>query len=204
MGIYHRFVLPPVIDWVMRTAQSGKLRREVVSEAVGDVLEIGIGSGLNLQHYPPSVRSVVGVDPSPGLLARARIRAGEVGFPVQLAESGAELLPFPDASFDTAVSTWSLCSIPQATAALAELRRVLKPGGKLLFIEHGLAPDAPVARWQARLTPVWRPIAGGCHLDRKIDEIITGAGFRVLALDAFYTEGPRVTGFTYRGAAEPA
>lgn len=204
MGVYHRYVLPPVIDWVMRTTQLNRLRREVVSEAWGNVVEIGIGSGLNLRHYPASVRSVVGVDPSPGLLARARVRAGEVSFPVELAEAAAERLPFADATFDTAVSTWSLCSIPHAEVALGEIRRVLKPGAKLLFVEHGLAPDAPVARWQARLTPMWRPLAGGCHLDRKIDDIIARAGFRVVALEAFYGEGFRVTGFTYRGAAEPA
>jgi ubiquinone/menaquinone biosynthesis C-methylase UbiE len=202
VGLYDRHVLPFAIDLVMRKGQSADTRAAVVGPAHGDVLEVGIGSGLNLRHYGPAVRSVVGVDPSAQLLELAGRRAAEVRFPVQLLETSAEELPFASGHFDAAVSTWSLCSIPDADRALREVRRVLKPDGALHFVEHGLAPDAGVRRWQTRLTPVWRPISGGCHLDREIDALVTRAGFRLLELDRSYS-GFRVTGFTYRGIAEP-
>lgn len=202
MGLYERHVLPFAIELVMRTGQSADTRAAVVGPARGSVLEVGIGSGLNLPHYGPHVDRVVGVDPSPQLLERAGRRAALVKFPVQLLETSAEELPFDAGHFDAAVSTWSLCSIPDAHRALREVRRVLKPDGELRFVEHGLAPDAGVRRWQSRLTPVWRPIAGGCHLDREIDALVTGAGFRILELDRSYS-GFRVTGFTYRGVATP-
>jgi ubiquinone/menaquinone biosynthesis C-methylase UbiE len=210
LSFYDRYLLPPCIDFVMRVAQPEHLRREVLSAARGDVLEIGVGSGLNLPHYPQGITSIVGVDPSArllqlaergALLRRDASRGAGPGVTPGLLLASAEHLPFPSPRFDTVVSTWTLCSIPDHAAALAEVRRVLRPGGRLVFIEHGLAPDASVGRWQARLTPWWKPLSGGCHLDRRIDGMIADAGFRFASLDTGY-QGIRVTGFTYRGVAE--
>ncbi len=203
MGIYGRHILPTLIDIVMRDHGITDLRRDVVAAAEGDVLEVGIGSGLNLRFYGGRVRSVVGVDSSPGLLAKARRRAQGRPFPVELVEADAARLPFGAGRFDSAVVTWTLCSIPEAARALGEIRRVLKPDGRLHFVEHGLAPDAAVQRWQSRLTPLWRPLAGGCHLDRKPDALIESAGFRLLRIEAFQGPGGRVAGYMYRGSAEP-
>ena len=209
MGIYDRHLLPTCVDLVMRAGQSRRVRREVLASARGDVLEVGVGSGINLPFYPGGVSSIVGVDPSVRLLEMAAKRArpargaARAAKPtLELVLASAERLPFASARFDTVVSTWTLCSIPDQARALAEVRRVLRPGGRLVFIEHGLAPDASVRRWQSRLTPWWKPLSGGCHLDRKIDEMISSAGFRFLSLSAAY-QGFRVTGFTYRGVAEP-
>lgn len=201
MGFYDRRILPTFIELAMRAGQPAWLRAEVLADARGEVIELGVGSGLNLAHYPASVSSIVGVDVSPRLLAMAAARARAAPRPVRLVEANAERLPFPAARFDSAVSTWVLCSIPDVAAALAEVRRVLRPGGRLVFIEHGRAPDAAVARWQSRLTPWWRRVSGGCHLDRRIGALVAAAGFRVAAPDERY-RGPRVTGFTYRGVAE--
>lgn len=202
MGFYDRYILPTCVDLVMRTGQSKKFRRKVLVAARGDVLELGVGSGLNLPLYPDLVSSVVGVDPSGRLLKMAAKRARGAPRPVRLIGGSAEALPFPSSRFDTVVTAWTLCSIPDPGAALAEVRRVLRPAGRLVFVEHGFAPDASVSRWQSRLTPYWKPLAGGCHLDRKIDVVIAGAGFRFVELEAGYW-GFRVTGYTYRGLAEP-
>jgi ubiquinone/menaquinone biosynthesis C-methylase UbiE len=200
MGFYDRTILPTCIDLVMRVGQSEKFRRKVLGSARGDVLELGVGSGLNFPFYPQAVSSVVGLEPSARLLAMAAKRAHSAPCPVRLLAATAEVLPFAVARFDTVVTTWTLCSIPSLDLALAEVRRVLKPDGRLVFVEHGFAPDPSVSRWQARLNPWWKPLAGGCHLDRKIDELIADAGFRFLELDAGY-HGFRVTGFTFRGLA---
>jgi ubiquinone/menaquinone biosynthesis C-methylase UbiE len=168
------------------------------------VLEVGIGSGLNLPLYGPSVRSVIGLDPSPELLRMARDRAAAAPVPVELLEGSAETVPLDDASIDTVVTTWTLCTIPDAPRALSELRRVLRPGGALLFVEHGRAPEPGVARWQDRLDPMWRRLAGGCHLNRKIDDLISGAGFQIDALTNARLPGPRTHTFLYEGRARPA
>jgi ubiquinone/menaquinone biosynthesis C-methylase UbiE len=168
------------------------------------VLEVGIGSGLNLPLYGPSVRSVIGLDPSPELLLMARDRARTALVPVKLLEASAETVPLDDASIDTVVTTWTLCTIPDAPRALSELRRVLRPGGALLFVEHGRAPEFGVARWQDRLDPMWRRLAGGCHLNRKIDELISGSGFRIDALTNARLPGPRTHTFLYEGRARPS
>jgi ubiquinone/menaquinone biosynthesis C-methylase UbiE len=201
LGLYSRHVLPHCIDFVMRSSQPDEDRAGAAGAAHGRVLEIGIGSGLNLPYYGRAVTAVVGVDPSPGLLAKAARRRAGLPFAVELVEASAEELPFEDGGFDSAVCTWSLCSIPRADRALAEVRRVLAPGGRLHFIEHGLAPEVHVQRWQSRLTPLWRPVAGGCHLDRQIDSLIAGAGFRLISIEASY-RGPKLVSFTYRGVAE--
>lgn len=201
MALYARYVLPRLIDLVMRAPEVERERRGVLPRAAGVVLEIGVGSGLNLALYGPAVRSVYGLDPSPPLLRRARARAGGLPFPVRLVQGSAEALPFEAAIADTVVSTWTLCSVADPRRALAEARRVLRPEGRLVFVEHGRAPDAAVARWQERLTPFWRRVAGGCHLNRAIDRLLAEAGFETAGLDAGYGTGPRVGAYLYRGAA---
>ena len=202
MGFYERRILPRLIDFGMRSKRLAALREQVVGEAQGRVLEIGIGSGLNLPFYRREVEAVLGIDPSPELLARARPHAAWVRFPVELRRGSAEAVPLDDGAVDSVVMTWTLCSIADPARALGEIRRVLRPGGALLFLEHGQAPDPGVARWQARLTPLWRRIAGGCHLDRPIGQLIEAAGLRPGALDTGYlVEGPRAFTFHYRGRA---
>ena len=202
MGFYGRRILPRLIDFGMRSRRLAGLRERLVGEAQGRVLEIGIGSGLNLPFYRREVEAVLGIDPSPELLARARRQAAWVHFPIELRRGSAEELPLDDASVDSVVTTWTLCSVADPTRALGEIRRVLRPGGALLFLEHGQAPEPGVARWQDRLTPLWRKFAGGCHLDRPIGQLIGAAGLRLAALDTGYlVEGPRPFTFHYRGRA---
>jgi ubiquinone/menaquinone biosynthesis C-methylase UbiE len=202
VGFYERRILPRLIDFGMRSRRLAGLRERLVGEAQGRVLEIGIGSGLNLPFYRREVEVVLGIDPSPELLARARRQAAWVHFPVELCRGGAEELPLDDASVDSVVMTWTLCSVAEPARALGEIRRVLRPGGALLFLEHGQAPERSVARWQDRLTPLWRRIAGGCHLDRPVGRLIGAAGLRLVALETGYlVEGPRPFTFHYRGRA---
>lgn len=201
MGFYRKVVLPRLIELAMRNSQLGGYRQQTIGAARGHVLEIGVGSGMNLPIYGSAVDRVCGIDPSPELLDRARERAAAARVPVSLARGPAEQLPFRDAAFDTLVMTWTLCSIPNPSAALNEMRRVLKPGGRLLFVEHGLAPEPAIIRWQHRLTPCWRRIGGGCHLDRKMDDLIRDAGFRVDALETGYMKGPKPWTFMYLGSA---
>jgi ubiquinone/menaquinone biosynthesis C-methylase UbiE len=157
---------------------------------------------VNLPLYGPAVTRVVGLDPSPELLRLASKRAADVVIPVSLLRASAEDLPLADAVFDTIVMTWTLCSIPNPMAALTEMRRVLKPGGRLIFVEHGLSPEIRTARWQRRLTPYWKRISGGCHLDRKMDELIRSAGFEIDAMETGYMKGPKPWTFMYRGSAQ--
>jgi ubiquinone/menaquinone biosynthesis C-methylase UbiE len=196
---YQNRILPRLIDLAMRNARHEPYRRRVVSTAEGRVLEIGAGSGLNLPFYPPSVTEIVELEPHPKLLAMARRKP--CGIPLTALEGSAEAMPLDDASVDSVVSTWTLCSIPDVALALGEVRRVLKPGGRLLFVEHGLAPDANVRRWQRRLNPAWKRLAGGCHLNRPIPELVRQAGFEIDHLEAGYSEGPRPMSFTYEGVA---
>ncbi len=177
MSLYEKWFLPSIIDFVMRQKHLTRYRTEVVAAARGRVLEIGVGSGLNLRFYGEQVERVVGLDPSPRLLALARQRATEAAVPVELLLGSATAIPLADACIDTVVMTWTLCSIPDADAALREMRRVLKADGRLLFVEHGLAPEPSVERWQHRLTPFWRRFSGGCHLNRKMDALMRSAGF---------------------------
>ena len=186
----------------MKNAQVTRHRARIIPAARGRVLEIGIGSGLNLPHYGPAVSSVDGIDLSPQLLAIASKAVVGRHFPVTFHAESAEALPFDDNSFDTVVSTWTLCSIADWASALAEVRRVLKTDGSMLFIEHGRAPDASVARWQDRLTPIWRRCAGGCHLSRDIAAMVRGSGFRLETLETGYIiKGPRVLTWHYEGVA---
>jgi ubiquinone/menaquinone biosynthesis C-methylase UbiE len=201
-SFYQRRILPRLIDFGMRSRRLAALRERVVGEAAGRVLEIGIGSGLNLPFYRREVETVLGLDPSPELLALARPHTAWVHFPVELRRGSAEEVPLDDRSVDSVVMTWTLCSVATPQRVLGEIRRVLRPGGALLFIEHGLAPEPRVARWQDRLTPLWRRLAGGCHLNRPIGQLIADAGLRLDALDTGYlVEGPRALTFHYRGRA---
>jgi ubiquinone/menaquinone biosynthesis C-methylase UbiE len=201
MGIYRRFVLPRVIDLAMRDKGATARRAGLVPQATGAVLEIGIGSGLNLPFYSAAVTRLRGVDPSAELLAMAGRKLGRVDFPVELSCESAEQLRLDDGSIDTVVMTWVLCSIPNPDLALREAKRVLKPAGRLLFVEHGYAPDPKVLTWQRRLNPLWRRIGGGCNLDRRMDALIAAAGFHIERLETSYLPGPRPMTYTYEGAA---
>ena len=203
MGFYDRHVLPHLIDFACGMGAVMKARAQIVPQAQGRVLEIGIGSGLNLGFYDAQrVEAVVGVDPSAEMQALARERAAHCQVPVEMIALELGQLQAADASFDDIVCTFTLCTIPDAVAALREMRRVLKPGGRLLFCEHGLAPDLPVVRWQRRLTPWWKPLAGGCHLDRDIPALIEAGGFQVRELSTGYLKGPRPMTHVYRGWAD--
>lgn len=200
-NLYTRYVLPKLIHVAMSRDDATRLRAAHLPSARGDVLEIGIGSGLNLPFYTGAVTQLYGIDPSAELLALATEAAATAPFPVELFNSSAEHIPLPDASVDTVVVTWSLCSIPDAPAALREMGRVLKPDGSLIFVEHGLSPDPGVQKWQNRLTPFWRPWTGGCHLNKKIDDLVRDAGFTIADLRTEYVPGPRALSFTYQGVA---
>ena len=197
---YARAVLPWLIHLAMKNKEIARRRAGVVTAARGRVLEIGIGSGLNLPHYR-GVAQVVGLDPSLKLLTFARKKMRDAAFPVDLIADTAEELPFCDATFDTVVSTCTLCSIPDIARALAEARRVLKPDGRFIFLEHGHSPDPAIAKWQDRLTPLWRRWAGGCHLNRRIDAALRDAGFAIETLRNEYAKGPRPMTYLYIGTA---
>lgn len=202
MGFYERRILPRLINFGMRQKQLGRLREQLVGRVRGRVLEVGIGSGLNLPFYPRDLDLLLGLDPSPELLQMARAHSTWVHFPVELSEGCAEAIPLDDRAVDHVVMTWTLCSVADPMRALLELRRVLRPGGSLLFIEHGRAPEPAVQRWQDRLTPLWRRLAGGCHLNRPIDRLIEESGLRLAELETGYlVKGPRVATFHYRGRA---
>lgn len=194
-------MLPKLIHFAMSRDDAMRLRAAHLPLARGDVLEAGIGSGLNIPFYTGAVTKLYGIDPSAELLARATGIAATAPFPVELFHTTAEHIPLPDESADTVVVTWSLCSIPDAAAALREMRRVLKREGSLIFVEHGLSPDPAVGKWQNRLTPFWRPWTGGCHLNRKIDDLVRDAGFTIADLRTEYVPGPRALTFTYEGQA---
>lgn len=199
---YDRHILPYLIDLACGIGPVGRQREKVVPQARGRVLEIGIGTGRNIPYYDRSrVSQVVGVDPALRMHHLAEKRIRQTGLPVELIGLSAEKLPVADASFDTVVCTYTLCTIPDPLAALAEMKRVLVPGGRLLFSEHGVAPDASVARWQARLQPLWKPLAGGCHLNRDIPALLKEAGFHT-QLQSAYVPGPRVLSYHYWGQAQ--
>ena len=203
MNLYERYVLPHLIDCACGMGEVMKLRAEVVPQAHGVVLEIGIGTGRNLGFYDPAkVSRVVGVDPAAQMQALARQRAATLAIEVETVTLELGEIQAPAASFDSIVCTFTLCSIPDALGALQEMRRVLKPGGRLLFAEHGRAPDAGVARWQQRLTPWWKPLAGGCHLDRDIPRLLKAGGFAIRDLQSGYLQGPRPMTYVYRGWAD--
>jgi ubiquinone/menaquinone biosynthesis C-methylase UbiE len=201
MGIYARYVLPRLTHLSMRQAQLRAYRERVAGGATGRVLEIGFGSGLNLPYYPETVHEIIGVEPASGMLALAKQAIATSPRKVTLLARSADDLPLDNRSVDTIVVTWSLCSILDVGWTLMEARRVLRPGGQMRFVEHGLSPDAKVAIWQNRLTPLWRRCAGGCHLNRKMDDLIRNAGFDLAELSTGYARGPRATVYMYEGQA---
>lgn len=201
MGWYDKHVLPKLIDTACSQKPMRELRARYVPRARGDVLEIGMGSGLNLYHYGAEVRSLTGLDPAAELTGKARQRADKLGRAVEVMGVSGEEIPADDARFDTLVCTWTLCSIPNVYAALREMRRVLKPGGRFYFIEHGRAPEETVMKWQRRIEPLWKQIGGGCHLTRKADELIEDAGFVIEELESGYQPGPKFAAFMTHGVA---
>jgi ubiquinone/menaquinone biosynthesis C-methylase UbiE len=201
MGFYQDQIVPLLINWSMRQRNLTAYRSRIIPAAEGRVLEIGIGSGLNLPFYSRNVAHIIGLEPSPRLLAMAR-RVEHTGCgSIEFIEGSAEAIPLNDASVDTVVTTWTLCSIPDALRALRDMRRVLRPGGRLLFVEHGRAPDPNIIWWQDRLTPVWKRLGGGCHLNRAIGTLIEGAGFQFDRLQTGYMRGPKPMTFMYEGSA---
>ena len=203
MGLYSRYVLPRMLDFACRNKDVSELRRQVLPPARGIVVEVGIGSALNLPHYPRSIEHLYGIDFSPELLQMARRKTEHVPFPVTLLNQTAEKFPLEDHSVDTVVMTFVLCSIADSLTALSEAKRVLKRGGRLIFLEHGLSPEPKIQSWQNRLTPVWKRIGGGCCLNKKIDGLISRGGFAIRELQNCYLPGPKPMTYVYRGFAEP-
>lgn len=202
MSLYQRHILPRLLHHAMKNREVSAQRERILPAARGRVLEVGIGSGLNLPFYSSAVTSVTGVDPSRELLAMAREVVPTLPFAVELVDRGAEDMPFDERSFDSVVTTWTLCSIPKAREALGEMRRVLKPGGELIFMEHGLSPERTVSAWQQRLNPLWNRIAGGCNLNRRIDRLVREAGFAISHLETGYLiKGPRPLTYHFDGRA---
>jgi ubiquinone/menaquinone biosynthesis C-methylase UbiE len=201
MGLWNDQILPRLTDRILDVEPVRRARTEVCSGLAGDVLEIGFGSGLNVPHYPPAVTGVWAVDPSGVARRLAERRVDRSPVPVEYAGPTAETLPFPDGRFDAALSTLTLCTIPDVTRALAELRRVLAPGGRFHFLEHGRAPEPAVARWQDRLAPLNHAVAGGCHLNRDIRALMRDSGLEIVELDTYYGEGPRPFAYRFQGIA---
>ena len=202
MGLYKRYLCPCLTDWVMAAPQFAELRPQVLSRARGLVFEIGFGSGHNLPHYPGHVTKLTTADPNVGLnrIAQQRILASPI--PVETHILSAEHLPMPDHTFDTVVSTWTLCSIAGVEEALSEVRRILKPDGRFLFVEHGLADDPRSQWWQHRLTPIQKVVSDGCHLNRDIKALIENSGFRIESLENFrFYRMPKWAGYQYKGIA---
>ena len=202
MRFYYDHIVPHLVNLAMRNRLLNAYRQRIVPLAEGRVLEIGIGSGMNLPFYTDRASVILGLEPHPKLLEMASQKSHRGR--AKLMEGSAESIPLVSASVDTVVTTWTLCSIPELDRALLEMRRVLRPGGQLLLVEHGLAPDEKVRKWQHRLTPLWKGFAGGCHLDRPIADLVEGAGFRVKHLQTGYMEGPKPMTFMYEGVASPS
>ena len=203
MGFYERRVLPHIVNLAMNTTAMQDERRRCLENAKGTVLEVGFGTGLNLPHYPRTVTKVVGVDPSETSARLARKRIAASPFPVEVIGLSAEKIPVADASFETIVSTFTMCTIPDVASALLEMRRALGPGGRLYFVEHGRAEDPNVERWQNRLNSIEQTVFGGCNLNRHISALIEQAGFEMERLENGYLKGaPKFGGFLYRGVAK--
>jgi ubiquinone/menaquinone biosynthesis C-methylase UbiE len=202
VGFYGEQILPRVQDKVMAVKRLREARSRVCEELKGTIVEVGFGTGLNAPYYPSEVTKVVAIEPSPVCMRIAQPRIARSATAVEYGGLTGEQLDLPTGEFDAVLSTWTLCTIPNLEAALGEVGRVLKPGGRFHFIEHGHAPDEKVARWQGRIEPLWKPVAGGCHLTRPIAEFIEKAGFEIERLDTYYFKGdPKPFGYTYEGQA---
>ena len=203
MGFYRNVVLPKLCDLSMRNKRFTPYRERVIAAAEGRVLEIGAGSGLNLKLYKPVATEILALEPDIKLIGMAEHNAKNASQPVRFLKASAEQIPLEDRSINTVVTTWTLCTIPHAIHALEEMRRVLTPNGRLLFVEHGLAPEQNVRKWQNRLTPFWERISGGCHLNRPIDNLIETAGFKIDRIKTGYMPGLKIGAFLYEGSARP-
>ena len=202
MGLYSSYIFPRLMDWVMSGEEFHRWRALLLQDAQGETLEIGLGTGLNLPHYPQTVSLLHAVDPASLLPDRVRQRVKSASFPIHITRVSAETLPFADRTFDCVVSTWTLCTIPDPITALMEIRRVLKPTGRYLFLEHGRSKSERIAAWQDRLNPIQRIVGCGCNLNRRIDQLISQAGLCITNLDRFQMEGiPRLAAEMYRGVA---
>lgn len=202
MGFYEQRILPKLIDGGMRNKVMAAERPKVAALAEKHVLEIGMGSGLNIPHYTDKVERLSGIEPSEVLRRKAKAFADAAPFPFEFVGETGEDIPMEDNSVDTILTSWTLCSIPNISQALYEMRRVLKPDGRMIFIEHGAAPDEKVLKWQNRLAPVFRVIAG-CSINRPMEDLIGEAGFKFLDLEMRYLDGPRILGYHYIGQARP-
>jgi ubiquinone/menaquinone biosynthesis C-methylase UbiE len=204
MGLYNKYVLPKLVHFACSLKPARKQREKVVPLAEGRVLEIGVGSGLNLPHYDATkVTKIWGLDPSPEMTRMARQAARSSPIDVEFIDLPGDEIPLEDNSVDTVLLTYTLCTIPEGEAALRQMSRVLRPGGKLIFCEHGAAPDPSVRRWQDRINPIWQRFAGGCHLNRSIPSLIEAGGFRITQMDTMYLPGWRPASFNYWGTATP-
>ena len=201
MGFYSRRILPYLLDWSMGGAMLEPYRRSVLATVEGEVLEIGFGTGLNLSYYPEAIEKIVAIDANPGVHELAQKRIEKTSRTVDHRILNGESLPMADCSFDSVVSTWTLCSIANVEQAISEIYRVLKPGGKFFFVEHGLSREPQMQTWQNRLTPVQKVIADGCHLNRNIRRLV-GAQFDAVAIEEFYADNlPKLAGYFYQGIA---
>jgi len=201
MGLYRDQVLPRIVDLAMRGGDVEDVRARVAAGLDGEVLEIGFGSGLNIPYYPARLKQVRAVDPAAVGRRLAAKRAAACAVPIEYIGLDAQTLPVGDESADHVLSTWTLCTIPDPMVALAEIIRVLRPGGALHFVEHGRSPDPKVARMQDRLNPLQRRAFGGCHLNRRIDQLVTASGLELTRLETYYMKGPRAIGYTFEGIA---
>jgi ubiquinone/menaquinone biosynthesis C-methylase UbiE len=201
VSLWEKYVLPPLINLVMQNKAAMAERRKFVPLASGTVLEVGIGSGINIPLYVGEVERLFAVDPSLDLWRLARKRLTRAPFPVEFVEGSAESIPVDDKTFDSVVTTWTLCTIGNPVKALMEMKRVLKPEGQVIFVEHGRSPDARVLAWQNRLNPLWKRIGGGCNLNRKIDDLILESGLRITRMETGYVRGPKPLTYLYRGLA---
>jgi ubiquinone/menaquinone biosynthesis C-methylase UbiE len=202
MGFYCDHIFPRLMEWVMAGDEFLRLRSELLASAHGEVLELGIGTGLNLPHYPDTVTELHAVDPAQLLPKTIAARSTSLSFPVRIQKGTAETLTHANRRFDYVISTWTLCTIPDPVLALQEVGRVLKPGGMFLFMEHGRSDDRKIAAWQDRLNPIQNVIGCGCNLNRQIDRLISQSGLTIAHLDRFSMQGvPRLAGEMYRGTA---
>lgn len=203
MGLYSKYILPKATDWVCRQKPSRMQREKIIPLAIGNVLEIGIGSGLNLPYYEKdNIQSLTGIEPSKEIWNRRVVDTHQLPFEFNIINAFAENLPLDSNSFDTVVLTYTMCTIPDTQKAFEEIRRVLKMNGNLIFCEHGKAPDRAVQKWQNRINPLWKKVAGGCHLNKDIPLLIEDNGFKFNTLEAMYIPGWKPASFNYWGSAK--